>query len=195
MEQLIILIIFYVLYALFNRFTRKLKGPLQTPQQRQRPGVPGQPPGAPATRPKRRPSMEEPDPELELPPFLKELFGMEEPAPPPPQPQQPARTEIPPELPEEKEPNISTSVSLESASLETFEKIKSLKEHEDHGHFRKNVETPAESAPQKAESVFELPVASLLRKEDGFKKAFILKEILDAPISKRPKRNPNIRRI
>ena len=193
MEQFIILIIFYVLYALFNRFTRKLKNPQPPPQARQRPtsSRPGQstttaaPPGKNISE---QTLVEEKEPEIELPPFIQEIFGIDKPKPPQEVTPPPAPKEVAPEPIPEKEPE-----GIESASLETFERIKALKDRR-YQKEKKSSEAKTGSSSATSTKRGHL-IQSLLKDSQYLKNAFILKEILDTPVSKRQKRNPNLGRL
>lgn len=169
MEQIIFLVIIYVLYALFTSFVKKMKQ-----QQQQRPGAaPGPPASRTPTRPVPDPAAE--TPELDIPPFLREMLGLEKPkqAPAPPEPpvieEETVETEIgqtehsPPSIPE----YIPASAGMEADEIEDLSK-------------------PFPTVKTKEKS----DIQKLLGGRNNLRNAFILKEILDTPISKRERHFP-----
>ena len=193
MEQLIIFIIFYVLYALFNRFTKKLKGPPQRQPLPRRPVT--QPPGESARpgqrstttepgKPASQPAADEELQELELPPFLQEIFGIDEPPSPP-------RQEVATYDDLVKEPEdvpLEKPEKGKSISLETFDSKKALKERE-LKEIKETLKSEGEKSPATPKKQRQL-VHSLFKDNQSLKNAFILKEVLDAPVSRRQRKHP-----
>ena len=170
MEQLIFLIIIYVVYVLFNNFVKKLKE-----QQKPPPGRPGQRP--PASRPPQPgPQTQTPprEPELDLPPFLKEMLGLEKPQPQP--------------LPEpaaEEETAEKTPAAAEEPVLPTGpERIPASARME-----ADEIEDLSQPFPTPKEKT-KTHIQELLGNRQNLQSAFLLKEILDAPVSKRGMRFP-----
>lgn len=169
MEQFIILIIIYVLYALFTNIMRKAK-------EQQRPTPPGQRPARPVPGPSPgqapRPVAE--TPEVEIPPFLREMLGLDKPQPlPPPEPVEvpeefPAVVEEPPKpkMPSIPE-RIPASVKMEADEIEDLSR-------------------PFPTIGVKTKG----KIQGLLGSNENLRNAFILKEILDAPVSRRSRRFP-----
>jgi hypothetical protein len=174
MEQIIILIIIYVLYALFSSIIKKAKGQQKPPVKRPGTGMPQT--GRPTVQ-QQRPSQPvgEAAPELELPPFLREMLGLEkpQPAPPPPEP-----------LPEKKESPEVAEKPEEPLMPDVSERIPpSAKMYAD------EVEDLSKPFPTGRKRSFS-EIRGLLSDRESIRDAFILKEILDRPVSKRERRFP-----
>lgn len=171
MEQLVILIIIYVLYALFNAIVKKAREQQKPPQKRPGTGGPQQP--APQKRPPQADRKE--TPELDLPPFLREMLGLEKPkpAPPPPEPL-PEVVEVPKKIEKPVEPVIPDV----SARIPPSAKM-----------YADEVEDLSQPFPtERKRTVGEM--RRLLSERESIRDAFVLKEILDKPVSKRGRRFP-----
>ena len=171
MEQIVILIIIYVLYALFTNFVKKMKQ-----QQQQRPGAAPRPPASRTpTRPAPGPVAE--TPELDIPPFLREMLGLEKPKPAPAPPEPPVveeeivETEMEIGQTEPPQPSIPdyipASAGMEADEIEDLSKPFPIVKIKDESNIHK-----------------------LLGSRSNLRNAFILKEILDTPISKRERHFP-----
>ncbi len=184
MEQLIIFIIFYIVYGIFQAINKGKKK--NVPQRRPRPQQPGPPPNQPRSRPGRdlnppplnqpsAPSQQvEPEPpEVELPPFLREMLGMDDP---------PARPAPPPE-------------PIEDDGVYTDEEHEAGFEHAEFEEIDDAYDLPGrDPMPVVPETESKKPGQSalkkLLRDPNNVRNAILLKEILDKPISKRSGRFP-----
>lgn len=167
MEQLVILIIIYVLYALFNSFVKKAREQQKPPQKRPGTGVPQQP------APQRRPPQADREemPELDLPPFLREMLGLEKPKPAPPQPL-PKIEETPKKIEKPVEPIIpSVSERIPPSAKMYADEIEDLS---------RPFPTERKKVPGE--------IQGLLSDRENIRDAFVLKEILDRPVSKRGRR-------
>lgn len=170
MEQLVILIIIYVLYALFNAFVKKAREQQKPPQKRPGTGVPQQP--APQ---KRSPQADREEmPELNLPPFLREMLGLEKPKPTPPPEPLPEIEEVPKKIEKPIEPEIPVVSERIPPSAKMYaDEVEDLSQLFPTGEKR----APGE-------------IQGLLSDRESIRNAFILKEILDKPVSKRGRRFP-----
>lgn len=179
MEQLVILIIIYVLYALFNSFVKKVKEQQKPPQKRPGTGMPqtGKPPMRQQPAQRQRPPQPESEemPELDLPPFLREMLGLEKPKPTPPPPESLPEVEVVPKKIEKP---------IEPVMPDVSERIPpSAKMYAD------EVEDLSQPFPTERKRT-PGEIQGLLRNRESIRDAFILKEILDAPVSKRGRRIP-----
>jgi hypothetical protein len=171
MEQIVILIIIYVLYALFSSIVKKAKGQQKPPVKRPGTGMPQT--GRPAV-PQQRPSQPagEAAPELELPPFLREMLGLEKPKPAPTPPPEPFEEKKESQKLQEPEiPNVSERIPL-SARM-----------------YADEIEDLSRPFPTEREKSTG-KIRQLLSNRESIREAFILKEILDRPVSKRGRRFP-----
>jgi len=177
MEQLIFFIIIYFLYWLFSSIFRKAR----EQQQPQRPL-----PRPPVSRPTQTQPGETGTVEPEIPPFLREIFGLEKPEPEP-------LPEAPP----------ATDVRAETFSYETAP-IPSVRHREPLLPEKKaapRVLFGMETGPEPARSTVPIldlmperkshtRLDHLLRGKQSLRDAFILKEVLDAPLHRRTRRLP-----
>lgn len=172
MEQFIILLIIWLLVSVFNSLAKKSK------QQKGRPktGTPVKPRQSARSAPTTTPAQEKSEAaELEIPPFLREILGMEKPQPtpaaPPPAPEPEVREEFEAEeaelprspLPEEtipipEEGRIEAEEEVESAAMIPYQQIRARR---------------SELIPKE------------LFQKDALKRAILLKEILGEPVSRR----------
>jgi len=170
MEQFIILLIIWLLVSVFNSLAKKSKQqksrskPATAPKPRQS--------GRPASSPV--PAQEESEPaELDIPPFLREILGMEKPQPTPPAP--------PPE-PESGEEFEAEETELPSSAIpeETIPAV------EEEGIEAREKGESAAMIPyhQKRPRRSELIPKELFQK-NALKRAILLKEILGEPVSRR----------
>ena len=201
MEQIAFLII-VGLYYLLTSARRKANH-----KQRQlKPGTP-----APRTRRPPRPGTAQ-DVDVEnLPDFLRQMLGIEEP------PQAPSRPVSPQRDPRRLDPMAEPSsydlppvtVPHPGADTELLEKPGSDVESDPNvniyeGTYEAPTSQPLELPPLKTslpKTMLGLnvpatkrrkqhPISKLLKNRDSLKQAFLLREILDTPVSKRPPRDP-----
>jgi hypothetical protein len=168
MDQLVILIIIYIIYLLFNALVKKAKGQQKPPVKRPPPRSTTVSP--PVSQPRPSQPVGEAAPGLELPPFLREMFGLEKPQPEP--------------LPEKKEPPGVAEKPEEPLMPDVSERIPpSAKMYAD------EVEDLSKPFPTGRKRSFS-EIRGLLSDRESIRDAFILKEILDRPVSKRERRFP-----
>lgn len=181
MEQLIFFIVIYFIYWLFSSIARKAR---QQQQQQQRPL-----PRPPVSRPAQTQPGETEVAEPEIPPFLREIFGLEKPEPE-------VATPLPEAAPE-------SDVRAETFSYETAP-IPSVRQREPLMPEKKapprvlfGMETGPEPARSTVPTLDLMPgkqlhtrLDDLLRGKQNLRNAFILKEILDAPLHRRSQRLP-----
>jgi len=177
MEQLIFFIVIYFLYWLLSSIFRKA-------QERQQPQRPL--PRPPASRPTQSQPGETEAAEPEIPPFLREIFGLDKPEPEP-------LPEAPP----------ATDVRAETFSYETAP-IPSVRHREPLLPEKKpqtrplfGRETEAAPVPPPMPLFDHTPARrphtrldDLLQGKQNLRDAFILKEVLDAPLHRRNRRLP-----
>ncbi|GEM_PF-6090880 len=172
MEQFIILLIIWLLVSVFNSLAKKSK----QQKSRSRPGTAPQPRQSRRSASSPGSTQEESEPaELDIPPFLREMLGMETPqptrAPSPsvPEPEvreeyEPTEAELPPvDIPEETIPVV------EAERMEAGEAVESAGMIPYH---------------QKQARRSELVPGELFQ-PDALKRAILLKEILGEPVSRR----------
>lgn len=180
MEQLIFFLIIYFLYWLFSSLARRAREQ-QLPQQPL--------PRPPADRPAQSQPGEAETAEPEIPPFLREIFGLEKPEP-----------EVATPLPEAapKSDVRAETFSYETAPIPSVryrEPLLPEKKPETRPLFGR--EPAAAPAPPAMPLVDHIPekkphirLGHLLRGKENLRNAFILKEILEAPLYRRSRQLP-----
>ncbi|RMF58442.1 MAG: hypothetical protein D6748_08690 [Calditrichaeota bacterium] len=164
MEQFIILLIIWLLVSIANAISRRM-------QDKKQPA--GGKPGSP------RKEAREPE-ELEIPPFLKEIFGMEE---------KPKQTISPP--PVETKKTEPYKVEERERPVHPFprripiveEKEQLKEETAEAGYYPTQAITVAEPYRKRGEKRVRLPKAFFA--PEGLRQAILLKEILDEPRSRK----------
>lgn len=172
MEQFIIFLIIWLLIALANAITRSREKKKSAPTTKTKPS-------AAPTAPEREPA------EIEIPPFLREILGMDEPEPMPPPPAGRMERKV-----EEAEEPLLPPQPL-SRKLP--------------------VTPPEEGIPEKPESLVMRRMADLgsypeefvqpsgvppeIYQKEALKRAILLKEILGEPVSRRMIPGPKIVRF
>lgn len=197
MEQIIGLIIIYLIYSFFNAIMRKVReaaSPKRPPMKPRPQSAPPQEAGpgreSPARQPQPAPAAAEPD----IPPFLRELLGLEKipPSPPTPAPEEVSYQDISyddtPEEPEEAAPAVS-ELSSEAQAWEARKPIERMKVPQT-GKQRAGTQAITMSSLPTGKKAAPLRSGSLISGKSDLRKAILLKEILDKPVSMRKNRFP-----
>ena len=171
MEQLIVFIIFYIIYGVFQAATKGKRK--QQQQRRPRQVPPGQPQRRESRREAGQPQPKAPE-EVELPPFLREMLGLDEPEPRP----QPRRIE--------PEPVEDDGVYSDEEHASGFEHREFEEIDDAYDVPGRDPITPVAPPPK----IPQNKLVQMLKDPHNVRNAILLKEILDKPISKRGGRFP-----
>lgn len=189
MEQLIGLIIIYLIFSFFSAIMRKLREVAQPKRPPMKPRPPGPLPPAEARPGEVQPASAPAEPEI--PPFLRELLGLDKEPPPPPRPQPvPAPYE---EVSYEDAPYEDTPARPDlSAEAQAWEARRPIERMEVPQTGKQRIGTKAitlSSLPTGKKAAPARP-GNLITSREDLRKAILLKEILDLPVSMRKDRFP-----
>lgn len=186
MEQLIGLIIIYLIFSFFSAIMRKLREVAQP----KRPPMKPRPQEAPPAEVRSGETQSAPAPaEPEIPPFLRELLGLDKAPPPPPKPVPASYEEVSYEETPYEDVPARSDLSAEAQAWEARKPIERM-EVPQTGKQRVGTKAITMSSLPTGKRAAPVRPGNLISSKEDLRKAILLKEILDLPVSMRKDRFP-----